>query len=150
MGTRPVPERVQETRLGRLERATPASSPADLPNPPFRDYWPRVEAHLRFTTQDTGNVENYRVCWREVESLDDALFGNFGDLPLRSWTRAAAIRALSALSEKADGSPRALSTLSCKVNAMACVFRRATHERHPVSDEPLFARPIRSAPRWRC
>ena len=112
----------------------------EIPDPAFRTYWPIVAAHLRFTKQDTGNVENYVVCWREVESIDDELFGNLGDLPLRSWTRATAIRAIAALSDRADGRPRALWTLSCKVNAMACVFRRAGHERHPLTDEPLFAR----------
>ena len=48
----------------------------------------------------------------------------------------------SALSRnKADGKPRSLSTLSCKVNAMAAVFHRASHDRHPLTDEPLFSRP---------
>ena len=98
----------------------------EFPDPPFREYWPAVEAHLRFATQDTGNVENYVVCWREVEALEDPLFGNLGELPLRSWTRATAVRVLGVLSNKADGKPRSLSTLSCKVNAMAAVFRRAT------------------------
>lgn len=114
---------------------------ADFPDPRFRDYWPVVEAHLRFTTQDTGNVENYLVCWREAESLYDPLFGNLGDLRLRSWTRATATRLVAALANKADGQPRALSTLTCKVNAMASVFRRAGHDRHPLTDEPLFSRP---------
>jgi integrase len=113
----------------------------EFPDPPFREYWPAVEAHLRFTTQDTGNVENYVVCWREVEALEDPLFGKLGELPLRSWTRATAVRVLGALSQKADGKPRSLSTLSCKVNAMAAVFRRASHDRHPLTDEPLFSRP---------
>ena len=117
------------------------TAPTALPDPAFRDYWPRVEAYLRFTTQDTGNVENYVVCWREVEEVQDELFGRLGDLPLRSWTRAAALRTLRALASKADGSPRALSTLACKTNAMAAVFRRAAHEQHPITDEPLFARP---------
>jgi len=111
------------------------------PNPTFRTYWPSVETHLRFTTQDTGNVENYRVCWREVEALEDPLFGNLGCLPLRSWTRATAIRSLAALSARSDGQPRSLSTLACKVNAMAAVFRRAGYDRHPITDEPLFAKP---------
>lgn len=116
------------------------SAPGHLPDPAFRDYWPRVEAHLRFTTQDTGNFENYRVCWREVEALDDALFGNLGALPLRSWTRATAIRALAALAQRADGEPRSLSTLAGEVNAMAAVFRRAAMDRHPLTDEPLYPR----------
>ena len=134
-------DRRRELPAPRRSPALPWSSSTDsLPNPPFRDYWPHVEEHLRFTTQDTGNVENYRVCWREVERLDEPLFGVLGDLPLRAWTRATAIRALTALSDKSDGSPRALSTLSCKVNAMAAVFRRAHHERHPITDEPLYPR----------
>jgi len=108
---------------------------AEFPDPPFRNYWPTVEAHLRFTTQDTGNVENYVVCWREVEALEDPLFGPLGELPLRSWTRATAVRVLGALSNKVDGEPRSLSTLSCKVNALAAVFRRAGHDRHPLTDE---------------
>ena len=112
-----------------------------IPNPRFRDYWPHVEDHLRFTTQDTGSVENYRVCWREVEALDDELFGNLGDLPLRSWTRATAIRSLAALADRRDGAPRSQSTLACKVNALAAVFRRASFDRHPITDEPLYARP---------
>jgi integrase len=112
-----------------------------FPDPTFRAYWPSVEAHLRFTTQDTGNVENYRVCWREVEALEDPLFGNLGSLSLRSWTRATAIRSLTALAARSDGQPRSLSTLACKVNAMAAVFRRAGHDRHPITDEPLFAKP---------
>jgi integrase len=112
-----------------------------VPNPPLRDYWPHVAAQLRFTTQDTGNVENYEVCWREIEALHDPLFGNLGDLPLRRWTRATAIRALAALATKSDGGPCSLSTLSCKVNAMAAVFRRASLDRHPFTDEPLYPNP---------
>jgi integrase len=118
-----------------------SADPGSLPNPRFRDYWPHVEAHLRFTTQDTGSVDNYRVCWREVEALDDTLFGNLGDLPLRGWTRATAIRSLLALADRRDGAPRSHSTLACKVNALAAVFRRAAFDRHPITDEPLYPRP---------
>lgn len=129
----PTPEPAPATRV--------ESGDGPLPNPRFRDYWPRVESHLRFTTQDTGNVENYLVCWKEVEALDDPFFGCLGDLPLRSWTRTTALHTLRALAAKADGSPRSLSTLECKVNAMAAVFRRAAHDQHPLTDTPLFPRP---------
>jgi hypothetical protein len=60
---------------------------------------------------------------------------------LRSWTHANAIRSLAALASRADGTPRSLSTLTCKVNALAAVFRRAALDRHPRTDEPLFPRP---------
>jgi hypothetical protein len=91
-----------------------------LPDPRFRDYWPHVESHLRFTSQDTGSVENYRVCWREVETLDDALFGNLGDLPLRSWTRATAIRAPTSTSRGVVTPPTTCTTptrASCSLGA---------------------------------
>ncbi len=128
-------------RVALSEVLHPLDDPHSLPNPRFGDYWPRVESYLRFTTQDTGSVENYIVCWREVEVLADPIFGVLGDLPLRAWTRTTALRTLHALARKADGSPRALSTLECKVNAMAAVFRRAAHDQHPLTDAPLFPRP---------
>lgn len=128
-------------RVALSEVLHPLDDPQSLPNPCFRDYWPRVETYLRFTTQDTGSVDNYVVCWREVEALDDPIFGVLGDLPLRAWTRTTALRTLRALAGKADGSPRSLSTLECKVNAMAAVFRRAAHDQHPLTDESLFPRP---------
>ncbi len=137
MSDLPEPERPEAiTRVVRGARGASA-----LPNPRFGEYWPRVERHLRFTTQDTGNVENYVVCWREVETHHDELFGRLGDLPLRSWTRTTAVRLLAALSHTSEGRPRALSTLSCKVNAMAAVFRRAGFDAHPLTDEPLYPRP---------
>ncbi len=139
MTDRPLPDRADAQSLA--PAPSHPSARDTFPNPPFRDYWPAVEAHLRFTTQDTGSVENYVVCWREVEALDDPLFGRLGDLPLRAWTRTTAVRTLAALSDKTGGEPRSLSTLSCKVNAMAAVFRRASHDRHPLTDEPLFSRP---------
>ncbi|GEM_PF-5773540 len=122
------------------EPPIPSTDPA-IPNPRFRDYWPTVETQLRFTTQDTGNVENYLVCWHEVERLEDPLFGNLGDLPLRRWTRATALAVIRALGDKSTGEPRSLSTLTCKVNALAAVFRRAAEDRHPLTDEPIFDRP---------
>lgn len=112
-----------------------------LPDPTFSEYRPRVEAYLRHTTQDTGNVENYRVCWREVERTQDEIFGPLGALPLRSWTRTTALRALRALANKADGSPRTRATLQGKVNALAAVFARARLDQHPLTDAPLFDRP---------
>jgi integrase len=122
-------------------RLTPARDGADFPNPTFAEYWPRVAAYLRHTTQDTGNVENYLVCWREVEKIQDEFFGRLGDLPLRAWTRPTAVRILRQLAAKADGSPRARGTLEGKVNALAAVFRRAALDQHPLTDEPLFSRP---------
>ncbi len=112
-----------------------------LPNPAFAEYWPRVQAYLRHTTQDSGNVENYVVCWREVERMEDELFGRLGALPLRSWTRTTALRALRGLSDKADGSPRTRATLEGKVNALAAVFARARLDQHPLTDAPIFDRP---------
>ena len=122
-------------------RLAPARDGADLPNPTFAEYWPRVATYLRHTTQDTGSVENYLVCWREVERTHDELFGPLGALPLRAWTRSTAVRVLRHLAAKADGSPRARGTLEGKVNALATVFRRAALDPHPLTDEPLFARP---------
>jgi len=92
-------------RVALSEVLHPLDDPQNLPNPRFRDYWPRVETYLRFTTQDTGSVDNYVVCWRQVEAPDDPIFGVLGDLPLRAWTRTTALRTLRALAGKADGEP---------------------------------------------